>query len=52
MTLKDMAWSYFNKSGSVEAYLLYKQVIQGKEVNELVCEHTGSSYKGNKGWRQ
>jgi len=51
VTIKDMAWSYFNKSGSVEAYLLYKQVILGKEVNGLVCEHTGSGYKGNEGGR-
>ena len=51
MCLKDLAWNYFNKSGSIEAYLLYKQELLtlGKEADGLVCEHQGSDNKGNEG---
>lgn len=51
MCLKDLAWNYFNKSGSVEAYLLYKQELsaRGKEAEGLVCDHEGRDNKGNQG---
>ena len=51
MCLKDLAWNYFNKSGSIEAYLLYKQELLtlGKEADGLVCEHQGGDNKGNEG---
>lgn len=54
MNIKDFAWNYFNKSGSVEAYLLYRQGVNtaGEERKTGVCEHKGCGDKRNEAGRQ
>ena len=51
MDMKDFAWDYFSKSGSLEAYLLFKEEDEyhKKAGSTGVCEYPGCSDKGNKG---
>lgn len=51
MSIKDFAWSIFNISGSIEAYLLYKLETEISEKAGMsgVCEYTGCSDKRSEG---
>ena len=51
MDIKDFAWDVFNKSGSIEAYLLYKAELEFSEKAGMsgVCEYTGCNNQGSEG---
>ena len=51
MNMKDFAWNVFSKSGSIEAYLLYKAETEFARKAGItgVCEYTGCCDKGSEG---
>lgn len=51
MDMKEFAWDFFNKSGSIEAYLLFREENEyhKKAGSTGVCEYTRSGDKGNQG---
>ncbi|NOV03475.1 YqzL family protein [Paenibacillus planticolens] len=41
--MKDFSWTYFSKTGDVDAYLLYKQVTDGPGMDTDVQEEDQSN---------
>lgn len=54
MDMKDFAWNVFSKSGSIEAYMLYKTETEFSEKAGMtgVCEYTGDSNQRSEGGGQ
>ena len=53
MNMMDFAWNVFSKSGSIEAFLLYRQEKDFLEKgNAGVYKYSGCCDKGNQGGGQ